>query len=209
MKIYARKVPCEKQISPLDYSNFPDNVFVFGNDFCDRYGGGIIQELEDMLLDASDALAIGFDEEWGFDAVKRVVEEMLPAPDRKGEYTDKEICHWQDILADLYSGEMHLSDAVTEAMTIIDGINYAFAEIRGCSQGEWANVIYPARLGCGWLRMFETEFFNTGDEWRVSESEEDMCGEYFYTHRWSESGIVEEIAEEYGYRPDEVILICK
>ena len=208
MTVYAKKIPAERQTSPIAYGDIPDGVYVFGNDYGALYGGEIIDELIEMLIDASDALASEEEqtEDVALDVIRAVVAEFLPAPERKKEYTTSDLLMWREILTDLFGGDIDTEDAVCDALHLIDGVVYDWGTIHGSVQREWAKVIYPARFSGCWLSYFGKEFFNTGDEWEVSYAE-DEDGELFYTHEWSEEGQADEIAAEFGCAPCEVVFI--
>ena len=60
-------------------------------------------------------------------------------------------------------------------------------------------VWYNKMINNGFLKIdlydFEIEYFNTGAEWRISESGPDGDENYyFYTHSWSDDGTRAEIA---------------
>jgi hypothetical protein len=92
-------------------------------------------------------------------------------------------------------------------LELVTGQEWAAGTIRGCCQSDWQEIIYPAAYGREWLSDFETEYFNTGAEWCISENDPESDDNYYmYTHAWSDDGIRAEIAAAAGVDPGDVIL---
>jgi hypothetical protein len=53
--------------------------------------------------------------------------------------------------------------------------------------------------------IIETEYFNTGDEWRITDDDGDDVL-FVYTHSWCDDEKRREIADAVGYDPSDVIL---
>ena len=208
MKIYAKQVPPEYQESPLFIDDFwPENVFVFGNrDFNDHAG-----RLEDIrrglenIAEEYERLQAGYYQNYSF---SEILNDYLPRDDKR-DYTRLERLRLREIAFDYiytldYRKEKETLCAVLELVT---GQKYDYATIRGCCQGDWQYIIYPEEYGREWLDNFETEYFNTGAEWCISENdpESDDCY-YFYSHSWSDDGTRAEIAAAAGVDPSDVIL---
>ena len=206
MKIYAKQVPPEYQESPLYMEDWPENVFVFGNRNYKSH--------EDLLNDirySLDNLAYAWEDltsgapayyhSW-IDALR----EHMPRDDGR-DYTRAERLKIAELATAYCESSDDESELLCSALELITGRKYEYTEIRGCCQGDWQNIIYPAEYGREWLYDFETEYFNTGAEWRISENdpESDDCY-YFYSHSWSDDGIRDEIAAAAGVDPDNVVL---
>lgn len=209
MKIYAKQVPPEYQESPLFMEEWPENVFAFGNrDFVDHSG-----RLEDIrrglenIADIYDDMQRG--ESWTRNGnLHAAIWYELPRDSGAG-YTRAERLRIVETALD-YCGAMNSSDendALCAALELVTGCAWDYAQIAGCVQREWQNVIYPAAYGPEWLQDFETEYFNTGAEWRISENDpESDDNYYFYSHSWSDDGTRAEIAAAAGVDPCDVIL---
>ncbi len=95
---------------------------------------------------------------------------------------------------------------VAEALSIVTGQKWEYRQISGCCQSDWNYIYYRTEE---WtekaLEYFETEYFNTGDEWRIEDEEGDDLGSV-YTHEWDDDEQKREIAENIGVDPDEVTL---
>lgn len=208
MKIYAEQVAPEYQESPLFYGDWPENVYIYGNR--DYKTSDKIEDLKNLIYDAADELkqlirgAYGyFTEEY---TLNDILKYFLPRDDGR-EYSRAERLKWRELLLSFdYYSDID-GDEITAALELITGEKYSAAEIRGCCQCEWTNILYPASYGREWLRDFEIEYFNMGDEWRISEnSPDDDEIYYFYTHAWSDDGKRAEIAAAFGVDPADVVL---
>jgi hypothetical protein len=208
MKVYAKQVPPEYQESPLFLGEWPENVFVFGNDRLKCRNGDTIENLQSAMYDAADELKQLMRGRVGFYAsFVDIVAGLLPAPEHKNEYSRADRLEWRRLLLAYDAGAVCGFDAARRALELSTGREWECSEIRGSCQGDWQNVIFPAEYGREWLAEFETEYFNTGDEWQITESdpESNECY-YFYTHEWSDDGKRAEIAAAAGVNPGDVIL---
>jgi hypothetical protein len=207
MKIYAKQVERERQESPLFMEEWPENVYVYGNRrFC-RHIDVTIENIKNSMYDAADelkALMRGLSCCASFDYILAA---FLPAAENKKEYSRADRLKWRALLLDFDAGAIDDDDAITAALQLMTGDEYNAATIGGCCQGDWNNIIYPAKYGREWLREFEIEYFNMGDEWRITEGDPDSDDAYyFYTHAWSDDGKRAEIAAAAGVDAADVVL---
>lgn len=207
MKIYAKQVPPEYQESPLFIEDWPENVFVFGNDRLRGHGAETIENIKSAMYDAADELK-ALPRGYGFyNSFIEIIDGLLPAPEHKNKYSRADRLEWRQLLLAYDAGAVFGFDAARRALELITGQEYDAATIRGCCQGDWQEIIYPAAYGREWLQDFETEYFNTGAEWRISENDPESDDNfYMYTHAWSDDGIRAEIAAAAGVDPGDVIL---
>lgn len=206
MKIYAKQVPPEYQESPLFMDEWPENVYVFGNRYYKDHGGDNIENIKNSMYDAADELKALFRGASNYNSFIDIINNFLPAPENKKEYSRADRLKWRELLLSFgYYSDID-DDAITAALELITGDEYDAAQIRGCCQGDWNNVIYPAKYGREWLDNFEIEYFNTGDEWRVYYDDDDENGFYIYTHAWDDDGKRAEIADAAGVDPADVVL---
>ena len=85
--------------------------------------------------------------------------------------------------------------------------NYKSDEMKKAYSAAGWRERYAMEHGNKWLDNFETEYFNTGAEWRISENDPDGDENYyFYSHSWSDDGTRAEIAAAAGVDPGDVIL---
>lgn len=209
-KVYARQVPPEYQESPLFYGDWDENVFVFGNRHYNEHN----ERLED-IRGSLDAIACALDDMRGGygwhkdDNLNTLLQDYFP---RENPYTRAERLQFVQ-LANAYCGSS--SDEIRilrAALELVTGQEWSAATIRGCCQGDWQNVIYPATYGPEWLEAFEAEYFNTGTEWTIHDDEtppecpESVTGYNVYCLGWNSEKIRAEIAEYENVSPDDVIL---
>ena len=207
MKIYAKQVAPECQESPLFMEEWPENVYVFGNRHYKNHGGDYIENIKNSMYDAADELKALPRGGSYYDSFIDILADLIPEPENKKEYSRADRLKWRALLLNFDAGAISDDDAITTALELITGDEYAAGEIRGCCQGDWNNIIYPAEYGREWLENFEIEYFNTGDEWQINEGIPDSDDNYyFYSHAWNEDGIRAEIAAAAGVEPDDVIL---
>jgi hypothetical protein len=206
MKIYAKQVQPEYQEAPLFMEEWPENVYIFGNrHLCDN-GAETIENIKNSMYDAADALKKLPRGYRHYTSFIDIINNLLPAPENKKEYSRADRLQWRALLLNFDAGTID-DDAITSALQLITGDEYNAATIRGCSQGDWNNIIYPAKYGREWLENFEIEYFNTGAEWRINEGSPDSDEQYyFYTHAWSDDGQRAEIAAAAGVDPADVVL---
>ena len=207
MKIYAKQVTPEYQESPIFMEEWPENVYVFGNRHYKDHGGDYIKNIKNSMYDAADELKTLPRGGSYYDSFIDILADIIPAPENKKEYTRADRLKWRALLLNYDAGAITDDDAITTALELITGDEYDAATIRGCCQGDWNNIIYPAEYGREWLENFEIEYFNTGDEWQINEGIPDSDdGYYFYSHSWNEDGIRAEIAAAAGVDPEDVML---
>lgn len=208
MKIYAKQIAPEYQESPLYMGEWPENVYVFGNRGY-KDNSKRIDEIRRGLETIADTFAdMQNGENWARNGnLHAVIWYELPREGGAG-YTRAERLEIVR-LAEMYCNcrSYDENDIICDVLEIITGKKYDNATIRGCCQGDWNYIIYPAEYGREWLKEFEIEYFNLGDEWALYENGPD--GEYvfhFYTHSWRDDEKRAEIADAAGVKPDDVIL---
>lgn len=206
MKIYAKQVPPEYQESPLFvFDDWPENVYVFGN----RYYNQHAENLEDIRRALEDIAGEwenlnnhcrGYYTSW-IDALN----DLFPARDDGREYNRAERLELARLAREYCECSSSAeNDILCAALELITGTEYAAATIRGCCQGDWQEIIYPAEYGRAWLEAFETEYFNTGTEWII-----DPDGDAYsiYCTGWNNDLIRAEIADAHGCDPGDVVLL--
>lgn len=204
MKIYAKQVPPEYQQSPLFMGEWPENVFVFGNRYFTDHAGRL-EDIRRGLEDIADVC-----NGYGYtNNLHAAIWYEMPR-DSGAPYTRAERLELVKLAKNYteYSNSSSDENALfCDVLELITGHKYDYTTIRGCCQGDWQEIIYPTEYGREWLRDFETEYFNTGAEWIVSEETPDSDITWtFYSHAWSNDGIRAEIAAEAGVEPGDVVL---
>ena len=208
MRVYAKQVPPEYQESPLFMEDWPEDVYVFGNRSYNQHAERLeeiraaLQELADIWEDLTSG-APQYYYSW-IDALN----DILPPDYERGEYTRAERLQLAKLAAQFeWCGSGAENDILCDVLELITGRQWENNTIRGCCQGDWQEIIYPAEYGRAWLEEFETEYFNTGEEWRINEGDPDSGDNYyFYSHGWNDDLIRQEIAEAAGVNPGDVVL---
>lgn len=207
MKIYAKQVTPEYQESPLFMEEWPENVYIFGNRYFRDHGAEYIENIKNSMYDAAYELKqlIHGLHARNYSLIE-ILNDFLPAENGR-EYSRADRLKWRALLLNFDAGAIADDDAITAALELITGDEYDAAQICGCVQSEWNNIIYPAKYGAEWLQNFEIEYFNTGAEWRINEGSPDSDDNYYiYTHAWNDDGQRAEIAAAVGVDPADVVL---
>jgi hypothetical protein len=207
MKLYAKQVPPEHQESPLFHAgSWPENVFVFGN----RHFNQHAERLEE-IRQALENIAETFDDMQAGQAhtnnLHAVLWYHLPRDDGRG-YSRTERLELVKLAAQYeWPGSRNMENKILcRVLELITGQEWTAGTIRGYCQGDWQEIIYPSEYGREWLAAFEAEYFNTGSEWHIKESDEDP-GYYQYCTGWNNAMIRAEIAEVAGCEPCDVVLL--
>ena len=94
------------------------------------------------------------------------------------------------------------------AILILKQKPYSFRTIRGCCQGDWADILYPSEeFTDDDVKNFESEYFNLGSQWIIHdettdpEGPEDIDGYSIYCHDSDENAVRSEIASATGCDP--------
>lgn len=112
----------------------------------------------------------------------------------------RDYCHDCDIRR----GDM--IEAVADILSAVTGINFIVREIRGCCQGDYAQLIIPkeeATDDC--VEEIEARYFNEGKEWSI-ESEDDT--DFFsnaFTYGYKDEDILKQIREQCDIADDDEI----
>ena len=198
---HAYQTPPEWQESPFDFFGMESwpGVIITGNrhfkDYTTPEFDFVVRYLDEMTSD------------W-INGVYTTIRELLSdyraeAPSGK-PWTTKERHAWKEIFT---SESMKEDDAICAALELMTGEPYETGYIRGCCQSDWQGVYYPAEMADE-MRTLETEYFNTGTEYRVCEGEDDEESDSFtvYCYEWSEEGQRAEIAAAIPTTPENVVL---
>lgn len=213
MKIYAKQVPPEYQESPLFLGDefWPDDVFVFGNRDYNQHADTLndLRTALENIVEVFDDMQYG--EGWTNDLAYAIQCE-LPEEYRR-EYSRPERLKMVELANEYcFAKSYEENDVLCKVLELITGKTWDNGTIRGCCQGDWQDIIYPAEYGPEWLKCFESEYFNTGSEWIIHDDEtppdgpEDIFGVSIYCHGWSDDEIKKEIAESFGGTAENVVL---
>ena len=167
-----------------------------------------LEEVRKGMEEAADAFAaLQIGHGW-YDNWIDVLADILAPWDTRGEYTRAERLQLAKLAAQYeWASSDAENDILCAVLELITGRAWDYSTLRGCCQGDWQEIIYPAEYGRAWLEEFEAEYFNTGDEWRINEGDPDSGDNYyFYSHGWNDELIRQEIADAAGVDPGDVVL---
>lgn len=226
MKIYARQVPPEFQISPLFYEEcFPENIILTGNR---DYKEHTTSEY-DLIKSNFDDMAASWEHEnfyykWnGKDYTRISVKSGYTITAALGGYgfnrpdgrswTTKQLHAWKDLFLSEYGASDE--EIFLPALELLTMQTWESKTISGWCQSEWQNMYYPA---AEWdrnaVRAFECEYFNMGTEWIVHDGEtepegpEDVDGYSMYCTSCVAEEIVQQIADETGAPIEDIVLFA-
>lgn len=97
-------------------------------------------------------------------------------------------------------------------LSIIKGKKYEIRPIRGCSQGDYADLYVAEELPREVSKDIEAIYFGTGTEIVIDDSEKeivdpkDISGYAIYTSKYNEDDLKEEIADYAGCKTEDVVL---
>lgn len=177
MKYKAYQVAPEYQTAPDIMDIVDDTIAITGNRYLRDF-------TPDAFLQAQAALEYG----------ENPAEEGAPDYDK-----------WESLIDD-YSQQAHPDEeTICAALELLTGEKWAHKVLCGDSQGDWQNCYYVASV---WARealdATETEYFNTGTEWRVVDEDGDEG--YTYCHGWRDEDNRAEIADTMGVGAADVTL---
>ncbi|MGN0629530.1 MAG: hypothetical protein ACI4IW_07890 [Oscillospiraceae bacterium] len=228
MKIYAKQVPPEYQESP---------AFLFGIEECfpgvifdgnDHYTSHTTPEYE-QIMQYLNAMAGAWEDANIYYIYDSDAHDYTKHYKSKPDYTIGEILHeygfyrndgkpwnnkqkhqWRVIME---NDDLSDDEAICAALELMTGKKHDCTTIRGCCQGEWQDIIFPAdEYSDNAIEILETEYFNTGSEWIIHdessdpETPEEISGYSVYCYGWNADKIRAELADAAGVDPGDVIL---
>lgn len=217
MTIYAKQVRPEYQESPFylwGAANAYPGVIFKGNRHFHSHTTPEYDAIRDGLDDLTNCIDTDGKFIYGvwYENITEAVNSLMPAPQHKARYSTRDIKAWREIASEWYL----LTDekqAICRALQLVTGKEYEYITIRGCSQGDWQEIIFPAaEYDRDALAILEADYFNTGTEWIIHdesstpEGPEDISGYSLYCYGWNNDMIRQEIADAAGAEPAAVIM---
>lgn len=204
MKIYAKQVPPEYQESPLFHGDefWPENVFVFGNRDFNQHADTLndLKTALENIVEVFDDMQQG--QGWTND-LSFAIHYELPKEYRR-EYSRSERLKMVEFANEYcFAKSYEENDVLCKVLELITGKTWDNSTIRGCCQGDWQEIIFPAEYGREWLEHFETEYFNTGTEWIIDPDGDNIS---VYAYEWNNEGIRKELAAAVGVEPENIIM---
>ena len=216
MKIYAKQISPEYQESPFfnwDPADLYPGVIFKGNRHYNSHTtpeyDAIRNGLDDLtnLIDTTGKFIPGW-----YDTITEAVNDIMPAPQHKERYSTREIKIWREIASEWYI-TTNENALICRALQLVTGKKHESTTIRGCVQGDWQEIIFPASDYSGDdIERLEADYFNTGTEWIIHdesndpEGPEDISGYSLYCYGWNSDQIRQEIADAAGAAADAVTM---
>lgn len=205
LKVYAKECPVDSYMPALDWDDWYKNILIEGNrDFAEHIPEGLERPLTVLrsgeLAEELDNIDAG--RGWYKNATEAITD-FIDVPHKPGRKpATRTISRIKKAVLYYADGLITLAEALTE----LTGIKYEQTTIRGCCQGDWARVIYPADEYKSGLKYFEADFFGMFTEYEIHDGEnapdgaDDISGYVMRVYDDPEK----EIAEECGCKPEEV-----
>jgi hypothetical protein len=107
------------------------------------------------------------------------------------------------------SDKRHRVDIVeiaTEIMSAVTGIKFHIRGIRGCCQGDYAQLIIPeAEAAENHIEEIEARYFNIGEEWKIEGDDGDEFYITAYTYGYKDENKLKQIREQCDIADDDEI----
>ena len=217
MRIYAKQVQPEYQESPFflwDAAELYPGVIFTGN----RHYNSHTTPEYDKIRSGLDELTNTIDTEGNFirgywyENLTEAVNDTMPAPLHKARYSTRDIKTWREIASEWYI-TTNENALICRALQLVTGKEYENTTIRGCTQSEWQEILFPVEeYNRDALAILEADYFNTGTEWIIHaenstpESPEDISGYSVYCYGWNTEQIRAELADAAGAATDAVTM---
>lgn len=177
MRIYAKQVPPDIQESHFDIELYSEEVTITGNSNFNEYKSDLYKHVENHIEDAYrefDELEDG-EQKPDDTHLDKLIQAHFGVLPRNAD----ERIRWRKtlsycILTSLFT---MTPSPIASVMSLVSGKPYHVHTIHGTCQSDWNYVICPDEMTVGnhsILQAIESEYFNTGSEWMVYESE-DAC----------------------------------
>ena len=216
-KYIAKQIPPEYQKSPLmmEGDNWEgtwlDGLCILGNSDYKEHKSPELKNLFDELEHLTDEYK-DIKEQLGYSAYETFPEAVKGFfPDYKGEDWKA----WEELCEDYIDAGWDFTESVIcKGLTLLTKKEYYHKQISGCVQSDWQILYYPIEEwdnNC--IAMLEAQYFNTGEEWFVSDepldedtNPEDIEGINCYTIGWNDEQTRQELADAVGCKPEEIIM---
>ena len=192
-KIYARTLnPSSYDYRPYDIRNDEGNMIIVdgGNKYIDIDNNGYLEDIKKMMKEY---------DSWDFEyvyhnSIKDLLEDYLPKKENGKRLSPLEMSKIKKSLYEYHEGIM-------ACLKVITGKNYKWKTIRGCCQGEYADIFYPENEE-NMVSWVEAWFFGTGTEVEVHdcdyepENADEISGFTFYTELYNIEDLKKEIIKQ-------------
>lgn len=216
MKLYAVQIPVEHQESPFETYGKDElykDAIITGNRRMNEYTTALYERFIEQYdnLYCEYFAVVDNDENKYYETVEDAINGAMPKENRE-PYTKHEIKRWEQILTkydDYYN--MDKWD-IAECLSMIADEEYRYIQISGCVQSEWQEVYYNKHID---IEKLEADYFNTGTEWNIIESDEDYedadelpteDAYYVYCYGYNDDMIKQELSDASGIPIKDIIL---
>ena len=191
MKTVFTELPTEDFYYDTYYNEndaITDNIYVGGNRDYISFNEDLRDDVVSALVDIRDEVL------WRHGTKTEIINNYLK---KDKNYSTREIGKlWK--LAEDFAIATHEkeNDIICEVLSIIHGEEFAWCNLRGCSQGEWLECIYPKKYEES-TKYIEAVLFGMGTEY----ADEDGCTYFVY-----ESNHKKSLAEQSGADEKDIVL---
>ena len=211
MKIYAKTCNPEYFDYRMYEDEIPENFHIDGGEDYGFINGDYLNKIE-KIIDEFDS--------WDYDyyyhnSIKDLLLDYMPKKVNGKKLSPKEM-HRIKVALSSYNDYRYHSDYVENAritiLSIIYGEPYKTFKIRGCCQGDYAEVYAPSNTKQSLIDYIEAIYFATGtevivhDELNEPSDASEISGYSFYTDKYSPEDIKQIIAEEHHCSIEDVVL---
>lgn len=206
-KLYARQIDPVYQKSPMmifkDEDCYNEGIYIYGNRFMYAMGDKLVKDVVERLKE------VAYDSQNYYDSVEETLESYDWNKTNGEAWTAQELSRWTELFENTKDNEQNY----IAALQLLTGHEWAYITIAGNCQGDWQDVLYDTELyDKKDIKIIETEYFNTGSEWIIHDSNEepgnpdDIAGYCFYAHAWDIDDIKAEIAKETEIAVENIVL---
>lgn len=216
-KYIAKQVLPEYQESPLmmEGDNWEgtwlEGLCIWGNTDYKEYKSYELEALLDELEYLTDEYK-DIKEQSGYSAYETFSEAVNGFfPDYKGSDWKA----WGKLCEDFINAGWEFTESIIcKGLTLLTGKEYHHKQISGCCQSDWQVLYYPVdEWNNKAIQSIEAQYFNTGEEWIISDEPldedtdpEDIEGVSCYTIGWNDEQTRQELADNVGCKPEDVIM---
>lgn len=209
------------QIPPGDVIHDPfeggcyEDVFVFGNKNFKDHMTETFRSIRDRFEEVCASFVTLYidGESTHCETLADVVNALFPLRDGR-LYSHDELQQWEAFLLQLSNvRDKDILPLLADFLSYVFNRKYKYGIIRGSSQSDWNNVIYPAEYGNDFLQTFSVEYFNEGSEWEIHEgngiptSPEEIQGFHVYCTSLGVNTIVEELKQYIDFHEGDTLIL--
>lgn len=210
MKIYAKTCSPEWFDYRMYEDDIPENFHIDGGRDYGNINGEYLESIQ-KIIDGFDS----WDYEYYYhNSIKDLLTDYMPKKVNGKKLSPKEMNVIKVALSKYndYRKSDYEENVRIVILSIIYGEPYKAFSIRGCCQGEYAQVFAPANTDQSLIDYIEAIYFATGTEVIVHDEDNEpndareISGYSFYTDKYSPEDIKQIIAKDNGCNVEDVVL---